>query len=163
MHRFIGPLCIALTVAVRCGADEPEKKEPAKHELTADEKSILDLTNQERTRAGLPAFKPSLVLSKVARGHSANMAKQGKIEHILDGKTPGQRAREGGYRFDVVGENVAWGEKGFTLPQVMKTWMDSKVHRDNILDKEFTEIGIGIITDAKGKSYYTQLFATPKQ
>jgi uncharacterized protein YkwD len=163
MNRCIGLLSVALALTVRGGAEEPEKKEPAKHEVTADEKAILDLTNQERTKAGLPALKLSLVLSKIARGHSANMAKQGKMEHVLDGKTPGQRTKEGGYRFDVVAENIAWGEKGFTLAQVMKTWMDSKVHRENILQKEFTEIGIGIGIDAKGKSYYTQLFATPQE
>ena len=40
----------------------------------------------------------------------------------------------------------------------MKGWMNSKVHRENILDPAFTEIGIGVARNDKGEVYYTQDF-----
>jgi len=147
--------------ALSPAADDKEKKDPPKLELTDDEKAIVELTNKERAKAGLPPLKADPILCKVARGHSANMAKQMKVDHVLDGKTPGNRTKDAGYRFEVCGENVGWGSKGWTAEQMMKWWMESKVHHENIVQKEFTEIGVGIAQTEDGKRYFTQLFAAP--
>ncbi len=159
---------MGLALAVRAGsaADEQEKKDPPKVELTDDEKAIVELTNKERANKDLPPLKPNPVLTKVARGHSANMAKAKQVDHILaDGKTPGTRAKDGGYRFEVCGENVGWGawtaKQKWTVTDMMDWWMKSKDHRENILHKEFTEIGVGIQIGDDGKRYFTQLFAAP--
>src|SRR5438132_1909506 len=109
-----------------------------KFELTKDEQQLLELTNKERAKKKLPALKPNPQLFKAARGHSANMAKQEKMEHVLDGKTPGQRARAAGYRGAWIGENIAAGEE-WTLEGVVADWMDSKGHRANILSPKYTE------------------------
>jgi uncharacterized protein YkwD len=45
----------------------------------------------------------------------------------------------------------------------MKGWMDSKGHRENILNPGFTEIGIGIARNDKGETYFTQEFAKPRK
>src|SRR5688572_9626074 len=78
----------------------------AKVELTKDERALLDLINKERAKEKLPSLKPNPVLMKLARDHSANMAKQEKMEHVLDGKTPGDRADDAGYGFQSIGENI---------------------------------------------------------
>jgi uncharacterized protein YkwD len=165
MRHTIGVLsaALALLLAVRSGsaADDREKKEESKIVLTDDEKLIVELTNKERAKEGLPPLTINLTLCKVARGHSANMVKHGKMDHVLDGKKPADRADEGGYKWEVVAENLGTGEKRYTVPLLMKDWMESKVHRVNILHKEFTEIGVGIAQTDKGERYFTQVFAAP--
>ena len=163
MKNRLSLLCVALVLSARMGsaADEKEKKEPPKLEMTDDEKAILDLTNKERLQKGLKPLVPHPILCKVARAHSANMVKHNKMEHELDGKKCGQRTKEGGYVFEVCGENVGHTAKGATNLQIMTKWMASKDHRENILWDEVTEIGIGIAQTAKGERYFTQLFASP--
>jgi uncharacterized protein YkwD len=63
------------------------------------------------------------------------------------------RIRRAGYlrgaRSWVVGENLAWGSRGYSRPRViMKLWMNSTGHRANILNASFREIGIGLAYDA---------------
>ena len=59
------------------------------------------------------------------------------------------------------GENVARGD--VSLPEIIQTWMKSKLHRENILAAEFSETGIGLARDGMGEMYYTQVFATPQR
>ncbi len=131
-------------------------------QMTDQEMKLLELTNLERKKKDLSPLKPSPLLFKVAKGHSENMAKQGKMEHELDGKTPFDRLRAGGYKYRKAGENIAAGDAEVPLEDLMKAWMESPKHRDNILLPDFTEIGLGIVKDKKGQVYYTQLFGRPK-
>jgi uncharacterized protein YkwD len=139
-----------------------EKKEPAKLTLSEDEKTLLELTNKERAKEKMPPLEPNPLLFKMAREHSANMAKKGEMNHVLDGKTPPDRAKAAGYDYLNIAENIAAAENT-PLPDVMKGWMDSKIHRDNILSKEVTEIGLGIARTEKGEYFYTQVFGRPKK
>jgi uncharacterized protein YkwD len=127
--------------------------------LSAKERELLERTNEERKKEGLSPVRPNPVLVKVARAHAANMARQQKPEHVLDSKTPYQRIKEAGYRYWVAGENVAAGETD--IADTFQGWMASPGHRDNILDRKYTEIGLGLGRDDKGWTYYAQLFATP--
>jgi uncharacterized protein YkwD len=134
---------------------------PAMKGLTTDEKKFLELTNAERAKHKLPPLKFNATLSKVARAYSENMAKQGKMVHDLDGKKPGQRVKEAGYRYAEMGENLARGDEAMGL--ILERLMESPSHRKHILYKEFTEIGVGLARTDKGVTYYTQVFATPKK
>jgi len=136
-------------------ADDP----PAKFELTKEEKKLLELTNKEREKEKLPPLKPNSLLFKIARAHSTNMAKQGKMEHVLDDKNPVQRLKESGYKYAYFGENIAYGQDDFD--QLMKGWMSSEGHRKNILSKNFTEIGLGIARSKDDVPYFTQVFGQP--
>jgi uncharacterized protein YkwD len=129
--------------------------------LTDEERKVFDLTNEERKKAKLPALTINPRLMKAARGHSANMAKKGFFEHVLDGKTWGDRAKDAGYDFEVCGENVGSTSGGANSKAMMKWWMESKDHRENIVRDEFTEIGVAAVKAADDKVYYTQLFAAP--
>ena len=140
-------------------ADDKEKPGVS---LTDEEKTIFELTNKARAKEKLPPLKLNSVLTKVARAHSANMAKQEKMEHELDGKNPSQRIKEAGYAASWGGENIA-ESNGDTPESIVKLWMESPEHKANILRDKFTEIGVGIARNAKGEVYYTQVFAAPKK
>jgi uncharacterized protein YkwD len=129
---------------------------------TADETKMFELTNQERKAKKIAPLKLNAALSKIARAHSDNMARQGKLAHVLDEKDFDDRVRDAGYRFSALAENVGSG-KSATIEMLMKAWMDSEGHRVNILDGDYTEVGIGLARDADGRLYSTQIFAHPKK
>jgi len=161
MRRHLA--CLGFLVLLPALGAPGEKKGVPKSQLAEDEKELLELTNKERARVKLPPLVPDPILCKVARAHSANMAKQGEMRHVLDGKNPADRAREAGYDYAKVGENIGVGEKGAPLEDAVKGWMDSPPHRANILNRRFREIGVGIARNDKGEIYYTQVFATPRK
>src|SRR4051794_2575049 len=107
-------------------------EEPKEFKLSADVQKILDLTNAERAKEDLPPLKPNPRLTAAARAHSANMARQEKMAHELDGKKPADRAEDAGYEWSRIGENVAYGQN-VSIERIMKGWMESEGHRKNIL------------------------------
>ncbi len=155
-------MCVAVTcvvaafIALARGGETPSLK------LSEDEVKLLELTNAERKKKEIPSLRPNPLLCHLARAHSANMARQAKMEHVLDGKTPFDRLREAGYTFLRGGENIAACPAATSLAEVMRAWMESKGHRENILSPDYTEIGVGLARDANGHVYYTQVFARPR-
>jgi uncharacterized protein YkwD len=159
--RSLSVLIVSLScVALPLAAADP--KDSKKVELSEVEQAILDLTNKERAQEKLPALKPNQVLCEVARAHSANMAKQGEMKHELDGKNPADRVKAAGYIYAYMAENIAVSD-GEKAEGIVKAWMDSKVHKEHIMNEKYTEIGIGIAKNDKGETYYTQVFGTPKK
>jgi uncharacterized protein YkwD len=158
LHSFlIG--CAFLAGLPALAADKDEKPQV---KLSKEAKAILDLTNAVRAMEDLPPLKPNALLMEAAQGHAANMAKQMKLEHQLDGKRSGQRAKDAGYQAEITAENIA--EAPRLNPRLaFDTWMKSKPHKANILGEDFEEIGIGLARDAKGNYYFCQVFGTPKK
>lgn len=135
--------------------DKPnDKKEPAALQMTPVEQAILDLANKEREKEKLPPLKPSAKLIQLSRDHSLNMAKQNKLDHVLDGKSPFDRAREAGYPAPVA-ENCAWGAR--TAADVITGWMNSPGHRANLLNKNATEAGVGVAPGDRIGPYTTMV------
>jgi uncharacterized protein YkwD len=130
-------------------------------ELTKAAQKILELTNAARKKENLEPLKLNGTLNKIARGHSANMAKQQKMEHELDGVKPYERVEKGGYDYVMVGENIAFSPE-LDVSEVFEGWMKSKIHREHLLG-EFKETGIGLARGDKGDVYYTQIFATARK
>ena len=160
MRCWLAPLVGVVLVALIGSAQEGDKK-TAPFKLSAEEKRLLDLTNAEREKAELPLLKPSPVLTKLARAHSQNMAKQEKLDHDLDCKTPFDRLRDAEYQYQRAAENVAQAGEQASMADIMKLWLDSEPHRANIMGEGYTEIGIGIAKNDKGELYATQVFAKP--
>ena len=150
-------LALLCTLGTLTGAGE--KTKPFEH--SAEEKKIFESTNQERKKKDLPPLTLNPALSKIARAHSENMARQGKMEHTLDEKSPFDRMRDAGFKFSAAAENIAMGDKGIPLGTIMQAWMDSKGHAENILNTDYTDIGVGIARDKMGALYFTQVFARP--
>jgi uncharacterized protein YkwD len=180
-HRLSPALVISLLslagISIGGPADAARATQPSKHGselgedsapstknklgfvLSAQEEKLLDLTNDERAKKGLPPLRPNKKLFQAARAHSANMAKQDTLAHTLDDKGPADRLKEVGYQNRGWAENCAAGQQ--TAAQVVESWMESKDHRANILNKEYVEIGIGSAANEKGTLYYTQVFGAP--
>lgn len=129
-------------------------------QLSKEEQEILDLTNAERKAAGLGPLTADPKLFRAAREHSANMARQDRLAHSLDGQEPGDRIRTAGYTAAGWAENCAAGQR--TPADVLDSWMRSPGHRANILGAH-SQIGIGVGVTADGKKYYTQVFANPQR
>lgn len=154
MRKNLVPYCV-LTLVTGLALSAPPEEE--KFEITVEEKAVLDLTNQERAKLKLPPLMIHPLLMQAAREHTKNMAGQEKMEHILDGKGPVERTKALGYKTSWVGENVAAGE-AFFPKDVVGTWMNSKPHRENMLDPKYVYIGIGAARSRGGEYYYTQVF-----
>ncbi len=85
------------------------------------------------------AFNPRL--ATIAAGHARAMAEQNFFDHVdPQGKTVGARATEGGYRWKVVGENLAAGQD--SIGEAVRGWLLSTSHCKNLVDDRFTEFGL---------------------
>jgi uncharacterized protein YkwD len=92
------------------------------------------------SRAGLPALTRDARLDRAAQLHAENMARQGRMSHVLDGRGPGARVCDQGVCRIGVGENVAMGQR--STGEVMRAWMVSPGHRANIQGR-YSRIGVG--------------------
>jgi uncharacterized protein YkwD len=162
MRRALAVTCLFACVAVAAGQGDAKKGKSKDPNLEKDEKKLIDLTNQQRKKHDLPPLKISPLLTKVARAHSENMAKQEKLDHVLDGQNPFQRLKAANYLYKFAAENVAF-RLNVELPEIIENWMKSPLHRKNVLGKDYTEIGIGAAIARDGTIYYTQVFGTPKE
>ena len=134
----------------------PTNTNPSNFSLTADEQQMLDLVNKERTSRGLAALKVNATLTQVARAHSRDMINRSYFSHNNpDGKTPFDRMKAAGVTYRTAGENIA----GAPSTQTAHTnLMNSSGHRANILNSNFTEVGIGIIDGGRYGKMFTQNF-----
>lgn len=136
-------------------------------------KRALQLVNQAREqprRCGdqiFAATKPLVLnslLTQAAQAHSDEMARLLYVEHEgKDGSTPSSRVARAGYRWQVVGENVAAGEGGVDL--LIADWLGSPHHCANIMDPRFSEMGLAFAINKSDRQYgvyWTQTFGVPK-
>jgi len=128
---------------------------------TGDERRAFDLVNAERQKRGLRPLVWDGALTRLARYHSQNMARDGVLNHVDgDGLDIAGRAQVLGLRgWRALGENIAYNQ-GFSDPTAfaVERWMISEKHRENILNGGFTHAGIGIARAADGRVFFTQVF-----
>lgn len=106
------------------------------------EAQVLDLTNQERAKAGCGPLRTNKALTQAAEEHAADMVDQHYFAHdSLDGRSPFDRMKAAGFRGGAMAENIAVGYT--TAAAVVQGWMNSEGHRENILNCKYTMIGIG--------------------
>ena len=123
-------------------------------QVSTFEQQVVDLTNQERTKRGLPALTLDTDLSKAARAKSLDMKTQGYFNHTSPTYgSPFDMMKQFGISFRGAGENIAMGQR--SPQEVMNAWMNSQGHRANILNSSFTHIGVGHVADG---NYWTQMF-----
>jgi uncharacterized protein YkwD len=117
----------------------------------------------ERSFGPVPPVRLSGTLSDVALGHAADMARHDYFEHDdLSGHTPADRVRAVGYPEKLVGENIAYGPE--SADEVVKGWLDSPGHCENIMDPRFAEMGIAYSPGRVSRRglYWVQLLVAPK-
>jgi uncharacterized protein YkwD len=116
-----------------------------------------------RVFAAVAPVKLSSTLSSVALGHAADMAQHEYFEHEdLSGHTPAERVRAVGYAEKLVGENIAYGPE--SADEVVRGWLDSPGHCENIMDPRFAEMGIAFSAGRMSRRglYWVQLLVEPK-
>jgi uncharacterized protein YkwD len=145
---------------------------PAGENVDAVSVVTICLVNRERTSRGLKPLALQGQLSDASLGFSALMVREQFFSHVApDGTDMVDRLSRAGYIRDNlsgwnVGENIGWGTGSYATPaEMVKAWMDSPGHRENILNKEFREIGIGVIVGVpqsglSGGATYTTDFGT---
>ncbi|AXG80532.1 CAP domain-containing protein [Streptomyces paludis] len=117
--------------------------------------AVLNLVNQERAKVGCAAVRADASLDALAQAYSEDMAKRGFFDHTdPDGNTPWDRADKAGVK-NLAGENIARGQA--TAQAVMDSWMNSDGHRANILNCDYTRLGVGVATGSGGP-WWTQNF-----
>lgn len=121
---------------------EQEKVDPVEINLSEFEQEVVRLTNNERRKFGLVPLKVDLKLSEVAQEKSRDMAKNDYFDHDSPVYgSPFEMMALYGIDYLAAGENIA---SGFRTPEAaVKAWMDSPGHRQNILNKQYTHIGVG--------------------
>jgi uncharacterized protein YkwD len=65
-----------------------------------------------------------------------------------------------GFAWKAFGENIGCGQD--SPEEILLLWMDSSVHRENVLDPAYTEVGIGLVRGGECRIYWTALFARPR-
>jgi len=149
------------------------------------EKKIHDLVNEERTKRRIPALRWNEQLNRISRRYSNDMAARAFFSHSdPEGRSFMDRYREEGFVCKLkVGnatcfgaENIAqdtlcrsvtyldgiptysWNSEDEIARSVVKMWMGSKGHRENILTPYFRQQAIGIAVSDDGKVYVTENF-----
>jgi len=105
---------------------------------------LYQLTNEQRQKNNLPSLSLNSALSLAAQRKAENMFQENYWSHYSpDGKTPWDFILGAGYQYEYAGENLA---KNFLFSNgVVDAWMNSATHRDNLLKKEYTEVGYAIV------------------
>jgi hypothetical protein len=124
--------------------------------------AITSLTNADRTDQGLSVLTEDTQLAAAAQAKADDMAAKGYFSHVSpDGKTPWYWLDSVKYPYTYAGENLA---VDFTDSKDVETaWMNSPMHRANILKSQYTRIGVGIaqgMYQGRETTFVVQFFAT---
>ncbi len=136
--------------------------EAAQSYLSAD--GVVTWTNRQRATEGLSELHVNAKLNQAAETKLRDMFAKQYFEHISpDGVAPSDLAKQAGYAYVVVGENLALGN--FADDETLvQAWMDSPGHRANIMHNRFQEIGVAVgRSEFEGRTVWlaVQEFGTP--
>lgn len=118
---------------------------------------VLDLVNKERSKQGLKALELSNKLDNLAVMKAKDMVNKNYFDHTSPTYgSPFNMLQSYGVKYQSAGENIAAGQK--TPQEVMTAWMNSSGHRANILNANYTQLGVGKATGGSYGVYWVQLF-----
>lgn len=124
---------------------------------------LVDLANADRSAHAVGGLTVSPLLTAAAQAKADDMAAKGYFAHISpDGKNSWHWFKQAGYTFLYAGENLAVDFSDSI--DVERAWMDSPTHRANILDGNFTQIGIASaqgVYEGRPTTFVVQMFGTP--
>ncbi|MCE5286710.1 MAG: CAP domain-containing protein [Pelosinus sp.] len=126
---------------------------------TTDELRAFNLLNADRAKNGLPALKWNSKLAGLAEDYGQDMINRHYFSHYNpEGQSPFDRMRTAGISYSYAGENLAINTSVDTAEQA---FMNSPGHRANILNANYTEVGLGVRYDSRGEAYVVQEFSRP--
>jgi uncharacterized protein YkwD len=123
------------------------------------EAAVIGRINAIRRGRGLRPLRSNSSLAAAADFHSRDMARKGYFEHDSANGTAFWRRIERfypsrGFRSWTVGENLLWGTDRYGASFAVREWMNSPPHRENILSRDWREIGIGAVFVASAPGAY---------
>lgn len=128
---------------------------------TEQANAVLELVNIERNKNNLPPLTLDPVLNQVATIKAEDMADTHYFSHDSPTLgTPFDLMHRYGVDYMSAGENIAAGQP--TAKAVMDSWMNSSGHRANILNKNYTHLGVGYATGGEYGIYWVQEFTQQK-
>lgn len=124
---------------------------------------LYELTNEERAKNNLTTLVYNDKLAVAAEQKANDMFTYNYWAHYSpSGKTPWDFMINSGYSYEFAGENLA---KNFLFSQgVLDAWMKSETHRENILKKEYKEVGFAVVNgiiNGEETTLVVQMFGTP--
>ncbi|NMA64280.1 MAG: hypothetical protein GX964_09630 [Syntrophomonadaceae bacterium] len=136
---------------------EPPVVNPAPNARTADEQWMVTRLNEERTQRGLKPLQVDPALTDLARMKSQDMVDNDYFAHQSPTYgSPADMVKNAGITYWLCGENLA---RAGTVQDAHDLLMDSSGHRANILNSNYTHVGIGIVPQKSGRGVMvTQLF-----
>lgn len=120
--------------------------------LTNEEIDLLELLNQYRVENKLERLKVDAIFHQVALQRTTTMISENNISHA-------------GFALAIqpivqiglsAGENIAYGYN--SNESVLRAWISSEKHRQNILKETWLYTGISLQEDDNGRKYYCQIF-----
>ncbi|MFX3623053.1 MAG: CAP domain-containing protein [Ectobacillus sp.] len=115
---------------------------------------VVRLTNEQRRRNGLSDLTVDITLANVAQTKAVDMANKGYFSHTSPTYgSPFTMMKSFGVTYTAAGENIAKGQR--SAQQVVDDWMNSPGHRANILNANYTHIGVGHTTN---QNCWVQMF-----
>lgn len=141
--------------------NDPTSKQVSANEIATLKERTFVSVNAERIKNNLVQLKINQQLSQAAQNKADDMIKNNYFSHIrpTDDYKWSDFIDTTGYNYQYAGENLA---RGYTsVESMVKSWMESPKHRENILTPEFEETGFGIAlksTEAGEVSYVVQMF-----
>ena len=157
-------LYLALALTAAGGSAAAQQRSPDPEQVAA---LAVQLTNEFRSQEGKQAVVVNAKLLAAARYFAGYLAKTGKFSHEADGSNPAARAKQHGYDYCIVSENIAYefSSTGFATRELaqgfVEGWKSSPGHRKNMLDPDVTETGVAVVAGKPGHYYAAQIFGRP--
>ncbi len=125
-------------------------------ELSQEEQEVLELVNQYRKQNGLEVLKPLAKLQQTAKLKAKDLVENEYFSHSSEQLgTPFEMLKANQVDYDIAGENLAGN---MTSKKAVESWINSKTHRENILEERFNYTGVCVIESPVYGKIFVQLF-----
>lgn len=139
------------------GDTNTSNDETADGQASEQAQAVLKIVNEERAKQGLKALVLDKQLNNVAQVKAEDMRNNNYFDHNSPTLgSPFDLMRNNGVSYRTAGENIAAGQQ--SARDVMNSWMNSSGHRANILNANYTKLGVGFCTGGKMGTYWVQSF-----
>ena len=136
------------------GTDLPDNNTPGTGALSYTAQ-VVKLVNAERAKEGLSPLTVDVNVQAAAQVRAVEI--QTSFSHTRpNGSSFSTALKEQNVSYRSASENIAWGQR--SPQEVVTAWMNSAGHRANIMNANFTKIGVGYHQNANGTKYWSQLF-----
>lgn len=135
--------------------ETPEVETPEDNTNLSYVEQVVALVNKERAKEGLAPLSVDTKVQAAAQVRALE-CEQSFSHTRPNGSNFATALKEQNVSYRRAGENIAWGQR--SPEEVVKAWMNSAGHRANIMNSNFTKIGVGYYQNAKGVNYWSQLF-----